>query len=291
LNVPNFLIVGAQKSGTTSLKLYLDQHPDIFVYPQELHYFTYLHDKNSVHYLTENQYAALFPDIGKFKAIGEKSPSYLYSKEAPRRIKEYNTDMRLIALLRNPVERAYSNYMHTVQRATEPNRDFYEVIKLEEERINAGWDFLFHYVNKGLYSEQVARYFETFDKSNILIYLFEDLRSSPEKISQEIFRFLEVNDGFIPNTAAKHNTSKIAKNAWIGKGFKVFQSRNIMTDTVKKIVPYRVRNALKKLLYFKPEISAEAKSYLLDFYREDILKLQSLIDRDLSAWLNPVEDA
>lgn len=284
-NVPNFLIVGAQKSGTTSLKLYLDQHPEIYLYPNELHYFTYLHDKTSHHYLEEEAYCALFPDSGKYRAVGEKSPSYLYSQEAPGRIKKYNPGMRVIALLRNPVERAYSNFLHTVQRGTEPNRDFDEVIKLEEERIQQGWDFLFHYLSKGCYFEQVSRYFGQFPVSQIRIYLFEDLKTAPEKTTKEIFRFLGVDDAFTPNTAAKHNTSKIAKSEWVGKAFKIFQSKNALTNATKKILPYRLRESIKGLLYFKPEISREAQEYLLAYYREDILRLQELIGRDLSAWL------
>jgi hypothetical protein len=286
--IPNFLIIGAQKSGTTSLYYYLNQHPEIFMVPdKELHYFTYLDDENHKYYLTEVQYIRQFHNGRNFLAVGEASPSYLYSEKAPARIKDINPEMRLIAILRNPVERAYSNFLHNRRRGKEPIEDFEKVIHLEEKRIKDGWDFSYHYVAKGFYFKQLSHYLDVFDKQQLKVVLLDDLRENSLGTICELFDFLQVDNNFAPDLSARHNTSGIAKNKYLGRSLAFLQSFSILNKLIKKVFPIEIREKLKTSIYKHPHMSEVARLTLEEVYREDVIQLQSLINRDLSNWLVP----
>jgi len=284
--IPNFLIIGAQKSGTTSLYFYLRQHPDIFMYPdKEIHYFTYMQDCSSEYHISLVEYQRLFSNVKGQKAVGEASPSYIYSKAAPERIKAYNPDMRLIAVLRNPIDRAYSNYLHALRRGLEPLEDFYQALQAEEERIQQGWSFMFHYVAKGCYSDQLKRYYQHFDKSQLKILLLEDLRKASSSTIKGIYQFLQVDENFMPDLDSKHNTAGIAKNKQLGKILNSLQNSRAINEAAKKLIPYSLREKFKQQIYTQPPMPEVARNYLKNVYKDDIIQLQSLIDRDLSSWL------
>lgn len=284
--IPNFLIIGAQKSGTTSLYYYLKQHPDIFMYPgKEIHFFTYMQEPISDCHISIAEYQSLFSNVKGQRAVGEASPSYIYSKAAPERIKAYNPDMRLIAVLRNPVDRAYSNYLHALRRGQEPLEDFCQALQAEEERITNGWNFMFHYVAKGYYSEQLRRYYQHFDKTLLKIILLEDLRKAPSSTIKGIYQFLQVDENFVPDLDSKHNTAGIAKNKQVGKLLNVLQNSRAINKAVKVLIPYSLREKFKQQIYTQPPMPEEARNYLKNVYQDDINQLQSLIDRDLSSWL------
>lgn len=286
LIMPNFLIIGAQKSGTTSLYYYLSQHPDIFMVPdKELHYFTYLDDEDHKYYLTEEGYLSHFQDGAGFKAVGEASPSYLYSKAAPSRIKAFNPNMRLIAILRNPVDRAYSNYLHNLRRGTEPVDDFMKAIQLEAERIKDGWDFSFHYAAKGFYHEQLQRYYDVFDRDQLKVVLLDDLRKNPLETMRQLFAFLQVDTNFQPDLSARHNTAGIAKNKVIGGWLNRLQRSSAVNRVIKVLVPYKLREKLKRSIYTTPPMPEKAKETLYEVFQDDVTRLQTLINRDLSDWL------
>lgn len=142
MTMPNFLIVGAQKAGTTSLHYYLKQHPQIYMRPRkEPHFFEGMHwdfyrpGRIMLAVTDLADYQALFEGVTDEKAIGEASASYLYSPKAPTLIKRSIPDARLIAILRNPPDRAYSNFLHCVRGGRESIVDFAEALRVEEERI------------------------------------------------------------------------------------------------------------------------------------------------------------
>jgi len=211
--LPNFLIIGAQKAGTTSLYEYLRQHPQVYMSPvKEPHFFTYEGEaRPSADIVTQwSQYLALFAGAqGHHVAIGEASPSYLHAHHAPERIHRYLPDVRLIAILRNPVERAFSNWVHNVEHGRE-RLSFPEALAREEERMRQGAGYVFDYRWKGFYAAHLSRYLALFPRDHLRVYLFDELRAKPAWVMRDLFEFLEIDPDFQARLE-RHNVSGIPK--------------------------------------------------------------------------------
>jgi hypothetical protein len=295
MTIPNFFIVGAQKAGTTSLHYYLKQHPQIYMSPRkEPHFFEGMHwdfyrPGRIMPPVTDlADYQALFEGVTDEKAIGEASASYLYSPKAPTLIKRSIPDARLIAILRNPADRAYSNFLHCVRGGRESIVDFAEALRIEEERIKRNWGPLWHYKQKGFYYAQVKRYLDTFGRDLFKVWLYEDLRTQPLDVLRDVLEFLEVDDTFVPNMSIEHNTSALPRNKTFYRAAKKLAGRNsvLKLAILERCLPARPRRYVKRRIFVQPPpFPAEIREQLLDTYTEDILKLQELIGRDLSPWL------
>ncbi|NNV08014.1 sulfotransferase [Geobacillus sp. C56-T2] len=298
MTMPNFLIIGAAKSGTTSLYHYLKQHPQIYLSPIKETNFFALEGSNvdfkgpGDEVLKEfsitniDDYRSLFKNVTDEKAIGEVSPLYLYSEKAPLNIKKYIPNVKIIAILRNPVDRAYSSFLHCVRDNRETVNNFEDALRLEEERIKNNWEHLWHYKNLGFYYKQLKRYYDVFSPNQIKVYLYEDLKN-PENLLRNIFEFLDVDTNFKPKIEEKYNVSGIPKNKLIHN---LIHKENIIKDLFKKIVVNQeIRRKLKNQIMnrnlTKPELDYSIRQKLIEEFREDILQLQDLINRDLSAWL------
>ena len=131
----------------------------------------------------------------------EVSTSYLYSRTAAYEIKEFNPEARIIIILRNPVDRAFSNYMYKLKTGNENCFEFEDALTREKERINEGLPYGFHYISMGFYCDQVKRYIDEFNKKNVLILLFEDLKSDPVQFYKNVSAFMGVEqlDDFDPS--------------------------------------------------------------------------------------------
>lgn len=297
--MPNFLIIGAAKAGTTALHYYLNQHPQIYTSPvKETKFFVF--DGQTVDYqgpgdqqanrevITNIEaYREQFSGVSEEIAIGEASPLYLYHPRASERIHYYLPDVKLIAILRNPVDRAYSSFLHLIRDGREPLTNFAQALKEEESRINNNWALLWHYKNAGFYYPQLKRYFDRFSQSQIKIYLYEDLHNSPLKVLQDLFQFLEVDETFIPDMSTKYNVSRIPKNRVLHRFLteshpvkSIFKP--VMPETFRKTIVSNITNQNLG----KPKLSPKIRSELLEIYREDLSKLENLIERDLTHWLN-----
>lgn len=299
MEVPNFLIIGAAKAGTTSLYDWLNQHPQIYMTPtKETNFFAFegeeiSYPKGSISegYLdgfktSFESYMEQFQGVTNEIAIGEASPSYLYHTKAAARIKYYCPDVKLIAILRDPVERAYSQFLHHAREGFENCSDFSAALREEDNRILNKWWWGYFYVDGGFYYTQLQRYFEKFDSSKIKVYLYEDLRSNRYDLIKDIFQFLEVDDNFIPDTSTKYNVTGVPKNKFLHE---LLSKPNLLKTSLRRIIPQGLRRKLamnlKNANLVKPEFSLEIRKQLIEIYREDILKLQNLIQRDLSSWL------
>lgn len=284
MNMPNFLVIGAMKAGTTALYHALKQHPQIYMsHIKEPHFFTYEGEQlNYAGPVTDlESYHQLFEEASQGTIKGEVSPSYIYSPKAPERIKNYLPNVKLVAILRNPVERAYSNFLMAVRQGDE-TLSFTQALEQEQQRIKNNWGLLWHYQSKGFYAEQLQRYFKLFNQEQIRIYLYEDWNNHPTGLLQDMFGFLDVDSAFTPDTDSRHNTSGIPQN-------------NIVKTLVQKTYPLRfiyrklaseeLRSHVKKQVFHKPILSTQLHAQLIDLYREDILELQTLLQRDLSSWL------
>jgi hypothetical protein len=233
-------------------------------------------------------YQALFEGVTDEKAIGEASASYLYSPKAPTLIKRAIPDARLIAILRNPADRAYSNFLHCVRGGRESIVDFAEALRVEEERIKGNWGPLWHYKQKGFYYAQVKRYLDTFGRAPFRVWLYEDLRTQPLEVLRDVLEFLEVDDTFVPDMSIEHNTSALPRNKTFYRAAKKLAGRNsvLKLAILERCLPARPRRYVKRRIFVQPPpFPAEIREQLLDSYTEDILKLQDLIGRDLSPWL------
>ena len=213
--LPNFLIIGAAKAGTTALHEYLQQHPQIYMTPtKETNFFAFAGEDLNFQgpkdealkdfSITDlDTYQAEFAEVTNEKAIGEACPSYLYYPQAASRIKHYLPDVRLIVILRNPVDRAYANFLHTVRDDREPYRNFALALQEEPNRIDNNWEWFWHYIQVGFYGKQLKHYYETFAPSQIKIYLYEDLKENAIALLQDIFCWLEVENTFVPDMALR----------------------------------------------------------------------------------------
>jgi hypothetical protein len=294
MTMPNFLLVGAAKSGTTSLYHYLRQHPQVYMSPvKEPKFFAFedgvpsFRGPKPYRVVTDlGAYHALFSAVTDEVAVGEASTYYLYSEKAPERIRYYVSDIKLITILRDPTERAYSDFLNTVRGGREPLSDFARALEAEERRIKDDW-WIGHYRRTGFYHEQLARYYELFEAEQIRVYLYEDLKEDPVGMMQDMFRHLGVNDAFVPDTSRVHNASGGPKS----RALQTFiQKPNPLKRAIRPFLPERMRRSVQVNLRNRnrakpPPMPEGVREELAEAYREDILKLQDLIGRDLSSWL------
>jgi hypothetical protein len=300
---PTFIIIGAAKSGTTSLYHYLAQHPQIYMSPRKhTRFFAFENENPSFRgpgpidpptpYAVPDieSYHGLFEGAFHETAIGEASHSYLYQAQAARRIKKYAPNMKLIAILRNPAERAFSHYRQLTRNGRERITDFTQALEEEETRVRDRWWPDFHYVQIGLYYQQLQRYFELFGPDQIRVYLYEDLCLDPAGMLRDVFRFLDVEDSFIPQANIRYNASGVPKNRTVHAGL----------QTLRRVEPFAARIFSEGQMRFLLRIGSNLHNQNLsnqrlspqlrekvteDYFREDILRLQDLLQRDLSAWL------
>ena len=298
MKIPNFLIIGAAKAGTTSLYDYLNQHPQIYMSPiKEPRFFALEGEKldfrgpaqaiNRTSVTTWEEYCQLFQEATTEKAIGEASTIYLSNPKAPHCIKHYLPEVKLIAILRDPAERAFSSYVHLVRDGYE-NLSFTEAVEAEPTRIKENWQPLWYYKERGFYYEQLQKYLTIFKPEQIKICLYEELAADSTVVVRELSRFLEVDATFTPDLTRK-NVSGIPKNKFLQN---LFTKKNPIKSLVKPLLPKSLRenileNVTKSNLGAKPTLSPEMRQKLISIYREDILKLQDLIQKDLSRWLTP----
>ncbi len=309
--MPNFFVVGAQKAGTTSLYHYLEQHPDVFMSPaKEPFFFDHeLDPSGSVikhefgrRSLARNprfaniaEYLTLFEGVRGERAVGEASPLYIYAPGTASRIKQYSPGAKIVAILRNPADRAYSAFLYAVRIGVEPLTDFAQALREEEQRIRDDWHYVYRYRDRGLYHKQLKDYYDVFGPEKVGVWLYEDMREDPLGVSRSVFRFLGVDDAFAPDTSSRHNAARVPKNAFARA---TIRAMNKAFPVMKRIVPsssvrvrdqwdHKVRQLVNSriLAADPPSLNPALRAELLEGYKEDISKLQGLIGRDLSPWL------
>jgi hypothetical protein len=279
--LPTFLIVGAAKAGTTSLYEYIRQHPEAFM-PEvkEPHYFI------NGHLIDRDSYSQLFVKGIHKKARGEASTGYLYSPESPEWIRGELGEIKIIVLLGNPADRAFSLYNWMVMEGYEKSPTFEDALRREPERF-ADEDFRIsapHFFpdylsyRTGLYCEQVTRYLDTFGRDHVGVWLFEELVRKPCEVCAEVFEFLNIDPRFVPNIGV-HNRSRLPWSTSLQ-----FWFRNRAPACLgRRVVGHAMRLNLEcGHRAIKPNAVLHS---LLERYREDIGRLQKLIGRDLCCWL------
>ena len=296
-NKPNFLVVGAAKSGTTSLFNYLTQHSEIFI-PEvkECRFFSQL-PKNF-----NGLGAEFFPNSGitdkrtyfklfcehEDKVCGDISNDYLYYyQESIKNIKKYLGDeIKIVIVLRNPIDRAFSNYMHHIRDGWE-NISFEQAIDDENKRIEENWGWSYHYVKTGMYYNQVKAYLDNFRQTKI--YFFEELKFK-DTLLKDLYAFLEVrftedqkdykeyNVSGYPRNKLVHNF--LNKDNVIKKIMKPMVNNILPKSSIQNVVSYIQNKNLKKV-----SMKNDTRERLKNVFEDDIKKLSNLIKMDLSHWL------
>ncbi len=303
--MPNTFVIGAAKSGTTSLYDYLRQHPDVFMSPvKEPCYFAYAENppemagtgdeeanRESGVVYTMDDYRALFSEATNESVVGEASPVYLYDEDAPRLLHKRCPDASLIAVLRNPIVRAHSHYLQLVQSGREPLGDFEAALDAEDERVEAGWEWSWHYRRMGFYGRQLARYLNYFDREQLHVYRFEELTGDPIGFAQTVYRTLGVDSAFTPDTGIRRRATGVPTLDWlhqfINNSDHVLRrwSRLVLPEAVRDRILMAVRNANLQ----KPPLPDAARARLANAYRDDVHRLEALLDRSFSDWLTTDE--
>jgi hypothetical protein len=300
MTLPNFLVIGAAKAGTTSLRDYLGQHPQIFL-PGWGEPSFFAHEGERVDFkgpgddewtfVTERAaYLRLFEGAAGHRAVGEISPRYLYFPKAPERIHHQLPAARLVAILRHPVDRAYSHFLMNRGRECEPIADFARAVREEGRRLAAGWGWDWCYVGAGRYHEQLRRYYERFPAEQIRVFLYEDYRGDPDRFFDELFAFLGVDPAFRPDTRVKRREagsprSLLMRRALAGRTAWKAAAAALVPRAVKR----RAKAGLTALNTTRPEpLSPTLRRRLFDeHFADDAAALAELIGRDLGHWARP----
>jgi hypothetical protein len=300
MTLPSFLVIGAARSGTTSLHHYLGQHPDIYICPvNETNFFTldadlpaaddpYLRHMRSIYKWWVRDLAAyeqLFDGVSGEAAVGEVSPLYMQTLSAPRSIRRLLAYPKLIAVLRHPVDRMYAQLMGMRREGDESRTDLRAVVRAELER-GVPEDAAFgSYIAASRYHHWLRGYFELFSREQIRIWLFDDFRASPATVMAEMFQFLGVDSTFAPDTSKRHNATGIIK----GPVRRFIWTRSArLRRTLRPYLPGFIRHAGEPLFagdLVKPPLDPNLRSELCELFRDEIGRLEDLIGRDLGHWL------
>lgn len=288
--LPNFLIIGAAKAGTTSLYYYLNQHPEIYMSKvKEPRFFAMQGKRLEIGddqvrsrlwqgtVTTLEEYQALFEDVTLEKAIGEASPLYLWSESASNNIKVSIPNVKLIVFLRHPAERAFSHFLHNIRIGQERNLQFKEALEEDAKQHYT------EYIGQGMYYLLLKRYYEKFSPEQIYVCLFEDLVANPAKTVGDIYRFLDVNENYQVDANKIYNTSST-----IQLHYSLFLQKLIDSKVVRlvsEIPKIGLTSTLTKINTYKLSLSPWMRRVLIKQFKDDIIALQHLINRDLSHWL------
>jgi len=296
---PNFFIVGAHKSGTTSLYFYLKSHPQIFL-PRRKELLFFCDDLHFTYpILNEQQFLDYYRDAKDQVAVGEVSVWNLYSKSAAKNIFRFNPDSKIIIILRQPVDMLYALHSNHVFNDNETIDDFEEALKAEPDRrvgkrissaIKCPVEGLY-YSEIATYPEQIQRYYDVFGKEKVKVILFDDFVSDTKKVYIDLLRFLGVSK-ILPAEFKIFNANKTTRNEilkrltiappqWMKKiGRKIFPHQSKQRDLLMQWL-WRVNTKEEE----RKKIDPQLRKRLISQFTPEIERLSKVIDRDLSHWL------
>ena len=296
MTLPNFLVIGAEKSGTTALHELLATHPQVFMSePKEPSFFLSQDRRYLAQDLlgqphadirTQAEYERIFVAAAAAKAIGESSPCYLYSAEAAQLIKATIPDVRIVALLRNPAERAFSQFTFNKQRGWEPlSRTFREALELEEERVQGNSMWAFHYTRRGMYARQLAPYINAF-ADRVRVWAYDDFVEKPAHVLREICEFCEIEEIALAEPPARRNVTSLPRSGLMRQ---LLDRPNLIRAMARGLMPNRARSALggmlRRMNTRRPARDDESVRSLIPVFEEDIRQLAATILPKAADWL------
>jgi hypothetical protein len=274
MNLPDFLIVGTMKSGTSTLGHYLNQHENIYMPVEEVHFFDACGGYKDRWEKGVNWYSKQFVKAKPDQLIGEKTPTYSYLNDVPEQIFNTLPNVKIIWIFRNPIDRAYSNYWHAVRNGGE-KESFEYAVKYERERIKK--NIWYGYIKRSTYIEQVENYLKYFKMDDMLFLTFENLKNNPSETIKKTCDFLgvEFQLSMISKKEAKNKTY-LPKYPSIRYLFaNLFGSASIVSKIERKI-------NRKKDSY--PKMGSELREELKNHFREPNKELSRLTGLDIGTW-------
>lgn len=270
----NFIGIGAQKSGTSWAYACLYEHPEICAPIKEIHFFSRPRFEQGMEW-----YESHFKKCNTDAITGEFSTSYLYSEDAPERIKKMYPNVKLIAILRNPVDRAYSQYRNTIKAGHIDPKVSFETYSRSEESVQ----------KQGLYSEQLQRYLKLFPREQMLILIYEDIKKDPIAFMKRIYQFLGVDDTFVSSMVndeinvartpklvgperAMHHIAEFLRSHGFDRFVHMIRKTGI-TEGIRALNTKEGANRSEPLPF---DVVAYKRLFV-----EDVTSLSSLLDRDM----------
>jgi len=291
--LPNFLILEAAKSGTSSLYRYLAQHPDIFMSRfKEPTFFVWADTQHEIrgpgvgHVRRQvirdlDSYRQLFSEAKEARVRGEASTGYLHTPGVAERIQQYVPEAKLIAILRNPIDRAYSAFLHARRAGFEPLADFQQALEEEPRRIRDRWIGLTLYTTLGMYAEQLDRYLAVFPTEQIRVYLFDDLVRDRISVAQDAFRFLEVDQTFEPDVSKRANVGRVQNIPLSSLRVRLRKNplaRRVVARSLRRLHLRMTPRAIE-------DLSPTVRLNLSKVFESDVMRLSAQLERNLSPWL------
>lgn len=276
MTLPNFLVIGAQRSGTSLVHRILQAHPEVFVpwRRKEIHYFDRYFDRGV------DWYEGYFPppaSASQYRAIGEVTPDYLATPEVPARIHTVLPDVRLVAILRNPVERAYSWY-NLSRRNRDERRDFEAFLRADRTALSYG-----------LYHQHLRRYLEHFPRPRMLVLIYEELTRSPGEALAQLADFLDLSVGWPDPSELLEQRVNTGEAPRLRRGFALARRAGAVLTSHDLNWPVRVVKRLGVRRWFgrgaaSTPMSPETRAHLEVFFEDDIRELGALLEHDLQVW-------
>jgi hypothetical protein len=289
---PDFFVIGAYRSGTTTLYRLLRQHPEVFLPLEKEPNWLAVEDNAHVSDVIRERsvpdraaYEALYRDRGPDQRTGDISPEYLTNSHVAGHLAKLVPEARLVAVLRNPIERAWSDFLLHRRDGNEPHETLSAALADQGARTTGGDHRAGHYIHSGLYATQLRPYFDLFPADQIQVHLFEDLKADPIGVCRAIFTHIGVDPGYTVTPEEAINASGVPRNAAVAA---VLKARSRLRPYVSRAMLEKVRPLWDRALASqldRPTLTAEDRRLLAEQFQDEIPELGRLLDRDLSHWL------
>jgi hypothetical protein len=305
--LPNFFVAGAPKAGTTALHAALARHPELYLSAVKEPKF-FLTDgpppdqggpgdakTYREHVWRLADYEALFDAAPPGALLGESTPFYLFSQAAQRRIRALVPQARMIIVLRDPIERAHSNWAHLWSAGLDPIDDFVRACEAEDRRVAAGWADFWRYKRLGLYGEQLQHLYSVFPPDQVLMLRYRDLLENPAGALNRICAFLGVSQGMISDLPRENVTAhpdQTRRHRYLSK---VLRAGSAITTALPshpaKAVMDRLEGSLQQGAAPRRPPTWEQRQALIPFFESDVRMLEDVTGDDFSGWLGPRQDS
>lgn len=286
------MIVGAQKAGTTSLLRYLGEHPECVSHPQKE--FAYFIDTSEYHNSYKNAFQKYFgsKDIDQNQKIIAKSAGLYADEAAVKRLHEHNPNCKIVLILRNPIERAYSSYLMEKNYGTAKFEfnDLPELIR-KHKQDDESWGFSF-FIDYGLYANYIKMIYKYFPENQVSVFLYRNFRKDPLSVCKTVFNKIGVDDTFIPNVEVKHNVTLKNRSTTFARATKhILRKDSIVRKALMLFIPnhkaYKYGEFLREMNKTKDYyegMNAEIRNFLIEFYKPHNRELEKMLGQDLSDW-------